>query len=107
MHRLAVIIFALVLLSSCAGEKQEQGVTHDISNPTGNNTAVDEAREEWFLVAEGRYLNLYSINGEKSLKSSEQIDLSVFPVADAARLRKGIKYDTVFDAYSAMESFIN
>ena len=101
-------------LAACANSKVKENEppakTDDTSEYVGREAysyVNNEQREYFFLVAEGRYLNLYNMGTEKSLRTSERIDLSVFPESDAGTLQKGIKFDTIDEAYSVMESFIN
>ena len=103
MHKLILpMFFTLFILTSCsAGEEQPK----EYNDPLIPKT--QSASESWVLIAEGENLNLYHIDGEKSLKNSELFDISVFPMSDAAELKKGIKFDTVSDAYTVMEGFIN
>ena len=104
MHRLIIgIIFTLFILTSC-GIKEPLPEKKETSDTPSDTASVGES---WFLVAEGEYLNLYHINDKKSLKNSELIDISVFPTSDIAELKKGIKFDTISDAYTVMEGFIN
>ena len=96
------ITFAILILSSCAAVEAPQEVEEE--SVVAATEVVDES---WFLVAEEGYLNLYHINDKKRLKNSEPVDMSVFPLSDVAELEKGIKFDTVSDAYTVMEGFIN
>ena len=108
MYRLIIILSVIFLFSSCVVREAEPSLPPGDGETDKSEVFVHTpAEESWLLIAEGKYLNLYHINGEKRLKNSEQIDLSVFPDADAGELKKGIKFDTVHDAYTVMEGFIN
>ena len=100
--RIFGMLFTLFVLTSCGVKELPDDKTED--SMRHNTGAADES---WVLIAEGEYLNLYHINEGKSLKNSELIDISVFPMSDAAELKKGIKFDTISDAYTVMEGFIN
>lgn len=95
------IVFTILMLCSCTAAEAPQ------SEAGEGEAAAESVDESWFLVAEEGYLNLYHINDKKRLKNSEPVDMSVFPFSDAEELRKGIKFDTVSDAYTVMEGFIN
>lgn len=68
--------------------------------------AADSIREDFLLIAEDGYLNLYRRGEGAALILSERLDLALFPQNDALQLTRGITFDGEEAAFSAFEDYI-
>ncbi len=108
---LSILLSAILIcmLFSQSKEKQSPAPISDTNPPpeavSGDITA--SALDEYLLIAEGEYLNLYFMDGEPSLKHSEHFDSFLLPSGDIAILSQGIKFQSIEKAYEVMEGFIN
>ena len=68
--------------------------------------AADSIREDFLLIAEDGYLNLYRRGEGSALILSERLDLALFPQNDALQLTRGITFDGEEAAFSAFEDYI-
>ncbi|MBQ7794127.1 MAG: hypothetical protein IJ366_06345 [Clostridia bacterium] len=66
-----------------------------------------EPLEEYMLIAEKGYLNLYQKGDSSAPKHSERLDPSLLPASDIKELENGMSFSSAEEAYRAMESFIN
>ena len=114
MKRIAVLILAtftvlsLIVFVIKGGDKKDKG-----NLPLGEELEAGEVfkssvadEEEYLLIAEKDYLNLYEIGDKKTLKKSERINTALFPEEDITNLIKGIEYKSSDDAFAAMENFV-
>lgn len=68
--------------------------------------AADSVREDFFLIAEDGFLNLYRRGETSALISSERLDLSLLPQGDVILLTRGIEFSDEESAFSAIEDYI-
>ncbi len=117
MNKLFNTVFVMLVVMSVAAVmlRISQRNNNSLENVEPINTQSPEEvsstiiyeEEEYLLIAEEGYLNLYESGEKPSLKKSERINFALFPPEDVIELKSGLTFKTVSEAYEAMESFVN
>ncbi|MDO4618164.1 MAG: hypothetical protein Q4B31_01410 [Clostridia bacterium] len=99
-----VLVVFLFSIFTAACKKENTAFPN---NDKKEQKKTEERREEYVLIAEKGRLNLYagSINGAPF--ESEPIENYAFPEEDIRLLEKGMRFDTIEQAYIVMENFVN
>ncbi len=107
---LLFVVSVTLLLFLCFSKRREPSAPIAEKNPPPEAVSGDviaSAIEEYLLIAEDNYLNLYHIGESPSLKHSEYFNKFLLPKADILLLSDGIRFQSLKKAYEAMESFVN
>ncbi len=107
---LPLLALALALFLLFFSEKNSPPEPQDSVTPAPQAVSLDtkaEPSEEYLLIAEDGYLNLYETADSPSVKYSERLDTLLLPHSDRLLLANGLYFKSLDEAYQAMESFVN